>query len=112
MTQESLLPSDAGETPRLARWLTETALGMTAAKPLAEEIRYARAKYGLSTVQNPGMSEQQKLAILMEEVGEVARTIGDPHAKADPREVLQVCTVAFMWYDSLTRLSEPERNGT
>ena len=69
------------------------------------EIIYAREKYGDQTVQNPDMSEQQKLAILMEEVGEVARTIGDPASKADPREGLQVATVAAMWYDSLTRLA-------
>ena len=75
---------------------------------MREEILYARSKYQLMTVQNPEMPEQQKLAILMEEVGEVARTIGQVGVKADPREVLQVATVAAMWYDSLTRLAHKD----
>ena len=106
MTQEPLRRTDLPSTD-FDMMLTATALGMTFSKPVAEEIREARSKYGaLGTPQNTAMPPLRKLAILVEEVGEVARALGTDGADADPAELLQVATMALLWYDSLTRLAD------
>ncbi len=69
---------------------------------LSEEIQRARAKHGTGrTPQNPDMDEGQKLAILIAEVGEVADAMTYRHRKDIKPELLQVATMALLWYDSL-----------
>ncbi len=69
---------------------------------LGIQFAYARKKHGPgNTAQNPEMELLRKLAILMEEVGEVATALqGDPN-KNLATELLQVAAVALMWYDSV-----------
>ena len=87
-------------------WLTPTVLGMTFSKPLAAEIARARVKHGRQqTPQNTAMSTGEKLRILVEEVGEVARSLTHVEPRDTADELLQVATMALLWYDSLTRLA-------
>lgn len=71
-------------------------------QPLSDEFKFAREKHGPgNTVQNPDMPNWRKLAILVEEVGEVAEAMQDDKGKGLARELLQVAAVALMWYDSV-----------
>lgn len=72
----------------------------------AIRAEYARAveKHGWKqTPANPDMFDSAKLIILVEEIGEVARAMTyDEGNKSQLRdELLQVATMAFLWYTSL-----------
>lgn len=64
------------------------------------------------TCASPWMSEGNKLAVLMEEVGEVAREVCEARAEArDPgsnlhTELIQVAAVAVAWAEGLTPQSQ------
>lgn len=91
----------------MREYLTATALGLSLSAPLTEEIKRARDKHGIvKTPQDPNMREGEKLAILVEEVGEVARALTYDQEMDLPKELLQVATMALLWYDCLTRLAD------
>ncbi len=70
--------------------------------PLLQEISHARHKHGPgNTPQNAEMPTWKKLAILVEEVGEVAEALQDEKAKSLERELMQVAAMALLWYASL-----------
>lgn len=72
------------------------------ARPLEAQFAYARKKHGPgNTVQNPVLPDVRKLAILVEEVGEVAEAMQGDKQKHVATELLQVAAVALMWYDSV-----------
>ncbi len=100
MTEESShIISEAQRLDEI--WGTETMIRMWQ-QPLCDEVLNARVKHGTGkTPQNPDMSDADKLAILVSEVGEVAEAIGYRHRKNLKTEVLQVATMALLWYDSL-----------
>lgn len=65
------------------------------------EREYTRAKnkHGEYTLDGELISDQQRLAALMEEVGEVARalTYDQDHAEELIKELVQVANVALTW---------------
>lgn len=68
----------------------------------AEAIR-ALGKHGLeNTPLNPQMDRRDKLVILAEELGEVARclTYDQDHAGDLGQELVQLATMALMWAES------------
>jgi hypothetical protein len=77
----------------------------------------AHLKHHDHTALNPDMSDLEKLAILTEEVGEVAHELTyDAHGVADDwgerrvrleRELLQVAAVALTWIESLNTPVDP-----
>jgi len=59
------------------------------------------------TCRDPEMSDEERLAVLVEEVGEVARAVleakklaNDVHGKALTKELVQVAAVAVAWLES------------
>ena len=70
---------------------------------LNAEIMRAIAKHGWQqTPLNPDMSENEKLIILVEEIGEVARAMtydeGDPDKLT--KELIQVAAMALAWAEA------------
>ena len=79
------------------------------------ESEYVRAhiKHKGWTPKNVRMSDGERLAILMEEVGEVARAItydnGDPKKLGE--ELIQVATMAAAWAEYCMGEADAQRNG-
>lgn len=70
---------------------------------LNAEILAAIAKHGWEqTPLNPNMSENEKLIILVEEIGEVARamTYDEGDGNKLTRELIQVATMALAWAEA------------
>jgi hypothetical protein len=68
------------------------------------EIRKAVAKHGLAqTPLNPQMNDAEKLIILVEEIGEVARALTYDEGSTDEllSELTQVAAMALAWKASL-----------
>jgi hypothetical protein len=64
----------------------------------------ARMKHGGKSLTNPDMPAVEKLAALVEEVGEVGRAMtydGDQGVVPLVRELLQVAAVALSWVEAL-----------
>lgn len=69
----------------------------------AESLR-AHLKHGDKSLLNPDMSMVEKLAALVEEVGEVARALTyDARTDQDHlvKELIQVASVALTWVESI-----------
>lgn len=69
--------------------------------PLREELNRARDKHGWDqTPLNPKMTESEKLVILVEELGEVARamTYDEGSNEALRAELLQTAAMAYAWF--------------
>lgn len=69
----------------------------------AESIR-AHIKHGEHSMLNPAMSNYERLAILMEEVGEVAHelTYDQPDSKERlEKELIQVGSVVASWLEAI-----------
>lgn len=83
-----------------------TAFGVTqlTVDQIRAEADYAATKHGRHrTPASPDMSDYTRLAILVEEVGEVARamTYDNADRKQLESELVQVAAVAAMWVDGL-----------
>ncbi len=67
------------------------------------EATRAHLKHGSKSLGNPAMPTVEKLAALVEEVGEVGRclTYDQDHAGALVKELLQVASVALSWVESI-----------
>lgn len=76
---------------------------------IQDASRYAANKHGVDrTPLNPSMSDYEKLAILVEEVGEVGRLmtydadLADSERKRElEKELAQIAAMCGMWMDSL-----------
>jgi hypothetical protein len=68
------------------------------------EAMRAHLKHGDRSLLNPTMLAVEKLAALVEEVGEVGRalTYDQDHSEGLIRELIQVASVALSWVESLT----------
>ncbi|HZM82925.1 MAG TPA: hypothetical protein VFC19_44990 [Candidatus Limnocylindrales bacterium] len=69
----------------------------------AEALR-AHLKHGDKSLLNPKMPAVEKLAALVEEVGEVGRALSDDHGHDRDHlvtELVQVASVALTWVESL-----------
>lgn len=73
----------------------------------AEALR-AHLKHGDRSLLNPDMPTLEKLAALVEEVGEVGRalTYDQDHSEGLERELIQVASVACTWIESLNASRE------
>lgn len=81
-----------------------------AVRAALDEVFRAKAKHGEKTMDGPGYTETQRLAILMEEVGEVAHELTYDAAKDGieggdtgrlEKEVTQVAAMALTWLSVL-----------
>lgn len=76
-----------------------------AIEAIQDAANYAAAKHGVvRTPANSDMPDLQKLAILMEEVGELAHELtydSDALLKNKRKELAQIAAMAGMWLDSL-----------
>lgn len=84
-----------------------------AATDLLAEYRRARAKHGAYTLDGGEIDDRQRLAALVEEVGEAAAELTYDHADlaADARlrrELIQVANVALTWASLLPREDTPD----
>lgn len=71
---------------------------------LQAEMISAVAKHGWAqTPLNPEMSDERKLVILVEEIGEVARAMTYDNGSKDKliHELLQTCAMALSWVQSI-----------
>lgn len=68
-------------------------------------------RFDFTCADDPGLAATEKLAVLMEEVGEVAREVlngaelvhdGEPDQSKLRAEVTQVCAIALAWLESLS----------
>lgn len=68
----------------------------------AEALR-AHLKHGPKSLLNPDMPPIEKLAALVEEVGEVGRalTYDQDHSEGLVKELIQVASVALTWVESI-----------
>lgn len=81
-------------------WIKTDSLDLNA---IRREATRAIMKHGWEqTPLNPLMTDAEKLIILVEEVGEVARamTYDEGSNEGLREEALQVATMAFLWYAS------------
>lgn len=66
---------------------------------VVDEVRRAHAKHGAESMVSPGHDPGKRLAILVEEVGEVASAL--TYDKGDPdnlrEELIQVAAMALSW---------------
>jgi len=73
------------------------------------EATYADRKHGDQSMFAPGQTNERRLAILAEEVGECARELNEAAIKGvlDSRhlreELIQVAAMATTWHDALLR---------
>ena len=74
-----------------------------AAERLRQDALKAAGKFPATCADNT-LSAGQKLAILVEEVGEVARAICDRNPKHMRKKLVQVAAVAVAWVEALTRV--------
>ena len=74
-----------------------------AAERLRQEGLKASGRFDATCADNT-LSAGQKLAILVEEVGEVARAICDRDPEHMREELVQVAAVAVAWVEALTRV--------
>lgn len=74
---------------------------------VAEEVERAHKKHGSNSMFHPSQSHERRLAILTEEVGEVARelneqaitgTLNEPKLCA---ELMQVAAMAMTWLEAI-----------
>lgn len=81
----------------------------------AVEAEYVRAhlKHKGSTPKNPRMSDGERLAILVEEVGEVARALTYDNGNAENlvSELIQVSAMAAAWAEYAMGERDARKNG-
>lgn len=73
-------------------------------RAVQDEAYRAHIKHGDHSLLGDGLTPCERLAVLVEEVGEVAKTLTydqDPQGLAD--ELVQVASVALSWYTWLIR---------
>lgn len=102
MPVRTVLVDGPDDTPR--KRMVQTFTGLTFDAVDAAFIS-AQLKHGFDqTPASPGMSSWQKLSILVEEVGEVARALNDGESQdALVKELLQTATMALAWVESIER---------
>lgn len=93
---------------------TDIVLALVAAERERQEVlkRSGRFKH---TCADTGLTDAQKLCILTEELGEVARavqeaadTAGDKHGKDLMEELVQVAAVAVAWVEGVMKAGRAE----
>lgn len=78
----------------------------------AEYIR-AHVKHSGHTPKSPRMTDGERLAVLVEEVGEVARAITYDNGNVDNliKELIQVSAMAAGWIEYAETVRDAQRNG-
>jgi hypothetical protein len=85
--------------------------GLTLDAIRAEAIR-AHAKHGAHSMRNPRVPAGERLAILVEEVGEVAKALTYDQSRDDlERELIQVGAMAAAWIEALNDPMRPAPYG-
>jgi NTP pyrophosphatase (non-canonical NTP hydrolase) len=93
----------SGPVQTLDQWLSELEADIqmdNVFRLVREERRQQDAKWGPSNRILVGTPEEQ-LAILVEEVGEVAKAVVERDAEETENELIQVAAVAVAWLESI-----------